>query len=961
MALPLAFAGCLCPESLHWWPPGLEAPPRSSATFYDRDLLTGGESSLERAVAPREIGPERLLTLRPAPGLLPGADGACLLSAPRDFHDRELGLRLSYCGLPASAADLERTVREIRSGFDRTALPEWSGGNVRLRPRSYSELQGQAWSVAVVCNRRMAKGTPQRYRHAELELSCDPEIRDAHLPTVFPGLSFDLLVDRTSVILLYPTDKTSHGLAIEISEPSFHASLLAGLQRMPQHLRTLHELAEGGDVTATETGGPLADVGLRNGFLEVAHDRSVPVRAHVRLIGTTATIETKFLVLPGGVHLLGLPPAKEGESIRLENVTSGVGLTFAGPGPTLQRTVDLTHSRASASCSLGWPCGSPGVHPHSDLLSSPSKDGELCSAEDVFLSEWNPFGVVPYAGAPPESGGKFVEIASTKKCRLDGLFFSVGHTNLDAGPASVGPDAVLVFAPESEPFTVPVKVSPHLRAAKVEDPITAVELASGRTFVLRPAPPGGTEYLPYATSDAGSERLHGLAGSCSEHVLCERFTTGDGRGLNAPANEYNAATPGFPNPGAHSPSGSVELTEILPAGARGPEGESLPAEEFVEFHAEQASGGTAELTISGTTTRRYRFVVPSRTGYFAFARDGGRCFADVPWVRRWPALSLPNGPGTYSLVDPGGRRSELRIQESDFRMLEGESRHSLTRVSDRQWAVASGPEARVNTCPLTFAAPGRATAYAPFLIETDTDHPAFTYFGTNALTANVEMSCNGIQSTPVFRAGHELSFGTALDLDLGAAPAQARCLLSIRAGTELLFVGDYYSGPPILYFDTIYPSPLTGEQEWVRVCTGAGFVLADNSLELVDSASADRIVPWQARGGAPLGPGDARRELLPGECALLLDPDSTALPESGPRDVAVWTAAAGAALGDGLAAGEGLRLRRPGDGVVLATFGLPDSARPFSIAPERGVAVRRVPGTTTDRATNYTTVTGGAP
>ena len=970
---------CLERPPVSWLPLTDLRTPSTQVSFYLWDLLHEG-TELGEIPTPEESSARAPKNLRSGPGFVESAEGLCFLERPIRFHEQESGLRVSYCGLPVLAQEAEVAAGAIQHGHSATALPELRRGLLRIAAERYSDLRKERWEVAVVCGPGLEEAyAPER---TALVLTCLPHaVGQAAfgelLPATFPTVAFAILVAENRALFIYPTDRSTHALAIEIRDAGFRASMLDGLRLLPELLRRLQSISKSAALRATEAGGEsILPAPYSNGFVELAHRERAPVRDRVRVAFAEKTADYDLLVLPGAVAILPLPRGRAGDVFSGRSTAAlpgDEGFVFerSAFGHAGKRTLDLENANnPSALCSLGEPCGSPGVHP--DLARRwAAQDGApaLCESADVALNELNPFGLSLLPSGTPEPSGKFVEVIALRACRTDSLLFTAGETVISPGHRLLERGDILLFVADREWYSAEVTVeAPELAKLEVTDPVTVRSLAESAVSTLRAAPEQNTHYFPSTPRTSEGEptqesHLHSLEQVFCSGVPCERFTKADGQGLRPHLRAFHSMSPGGAQTQVSEERGH-EITELLPAGGRGSGGESLPAEEFIEFHAESGErGGMLELSIVPRDggAHYYRFVPPRTAGYFAFARDGRTCFPTETSVNRWAVLSLPNGPATYALTNSAGRTTELVVEEALFRGLDGPVRRSLTRVNGETWSTADGQGSIVAQCSFTRAGPGRFTSFVPFVSE-DAGGAGFTFFGAEPERALLELSCDA--RPPVFPSpepGPDLVPNTTFEVTAPSGEA-GRCMLQIRGSNSgLLWSGDLYPMGARLYFELVYATPGPGEHEWVRVCTETAFDLDSHGLEIVDSRSADVLVPWQVRHGFPFsgGPSSTATHLHSGRCALILDPDTAALPPLDPRDAAIWTTQAGSALGDGLGAAEGLLLRERSTGITLGTFGLPDSPIPWAPAPRAREAMKRVPGTTTDRQRNFVVAPAG--
>jgi hypothetical protein len=176
---------------------------------------------------------------------------------------------------------------------------------------------------------------------------------------------------------------------------------------------------------------------------------------------------------------------------------------------------------------------------------------------------------------------------------------------------------------------------------------------------------------------------------------------------------------------------------------------------------------------------------------------------------------------------------------------------------------------------------------------------------------------------------------------------------------------EFFIPAPILYIQSIYPTPLAGEVEWIRICSTGGLAPGDVAagLYIRDSSSTDKIVPYLQRfSQMPAGYSLSGNSLTlqTNSCAILVDPDfnstgSQIIPLLN-EDTSLWTIETSSAIGNGLSSGEGFLIFRMENDLStspLCSFGKPDTSSPYSVPSANGERIERVKGTIKDSRKNF--------
>lgn len=668
----------------------------------------------------------------------------------------------------------------------------------------------------------------------------------------------------------------------------------------------------------------------------------------------------------------------------------------------------------------------------------------LCEPGDFTLSEFNPTGVYLPLHRRLADDGKFLELQVRRDCRSDAVWFRVGGTLLDPGSARLRAGQTLLFIAARDPRRYLDSVvdpssgtalfsAPALRSSRAGDSIAVytarTENSPAFERVLRPAAAdvlywtgiGNTPSDHLARETASDFRaVHSLEFRAAG--AREAFSAGAGTGLRPDLRAFNAMSPGRFSEDASprntetviasdsesdsSNSLDVQISEVLPAGGYDLDLQSLPGEEFIEFHAfvDPVQPGTEgsprdryagwELRIiretdtdaDATVQQRIRFPSPERAGRFVFRRAASRCFAQPAAFSQalLGRLSLPNAAARYELIplaspdaDP---RDRFRLDAAFYSELDraGQERASASRSSGMTapgtdgfgefWRRSDGPAATSPYCGRrTLATPGAPAAFAPFLQREDRPPFRLRLYSEDGprelrLRLSADSNVTFVEVDVFAEHGQTLDLAALLPPGFAAYP---RILYTIHANDRRLGAGEIFASDVPLIVSSVAPTPPPGQVEWIRLCSPDGFslsalanvsgagaaILERSELRVADSHSHDRIVPFNERSRISQSPvaalnGDSL-ELAAGACALLVDPDfaGQGLPTEA-RDAALWTIAESSAIGNGLSAGEGLRIYAARDardpGVTLASYGRPDLPDPFSLSVSGGRYVSRI-------------------
>lgn len=961
-------------------------------------------------------------------------DGQLCIQTQNDFYfDLEAGLRLRFCrpAQAAAARRLQRVLAAIARIERPTAFPGYEDAELRLAVTGLTELRRRLGGIDLSFDGEphrpvLAKNGLRGAAHYESRPG-----RAEYLPRRFPEARFHMLLAGPRLVLLYPLpDHDGRFLTLELHSPGLSAAVRAGFRRLPAVFADLQKQAQPLEARATEVYFA-AQGAAGDEWLELSSGtRAARLRYRATNAGTTVAGEVFAFAYTSllfrredGLKFddeIETGPANDSETLRYGELSRHGAGAYRSLARARAASADFAASRR---CWTGAICGSPGLHPEivARLRPAPAA-GRLCRAEDLRLTEWNPFGLL--AGDAPDArrdpGGKFVEFQVLRPCVAGEFLLRAGALLLDPGFPALAAGEVILFAAAEEHFaavapgTARLYVDTRLRSLRETDEIALLDLgaatdategaetnAPGLPSETRLyTPPHGVTFVPGQGSRGDGpgallRRIHSLTPPTGG--IYPRYHRADTAGLRPDLARSHAMSPGRvpgppPEPAEPPDSGSepgaanrLRIDEILPAGAYAADGTSLPGQEFIEFRwplGRTADDASLLLEIeSDGATDRYLLPAPAAGtlddgshdpggGRLVWIREGPLCWTAGPGWLDDDRLRLPNGPAEYRLRDHDGRLLDrLRIEAHEYdELVRDDRRRSLQFVAAADQArPAAGSPARAHDCSAdTLATPGRTASFAPFLAfagEAGGVH-ALRFFSGAASATPVHWRAGYTFDAPLIAGTQELEHGVTLSLPWPAG-ANGRLLIAAEAvsagepaGTaypESLYLAESFPAGQELYIATVAPSPPAGGHEWLRLCSTAGFDLTDDAaLVLRDASSEDRIVAYDARfpgsPGAvlPLPLDPARRRLDPGQCALVIDPDFDAgtavyLPPLSGEDRALWTIESSATLGNGLGSGEGLLILRATDGELrpLASYGRPDTPRPFGLATSGGERVER--------------------
>ena len=595
-----------------------------------------------------------------------------------------------------------------------------------------------------------------------------------------------------------------------------------------------------------------------------------------------------------------------------------------------------------------------------------------------------------------DPGGKFIEFEVQRDCaagsvllRLESaggndLVFDPGFGDFTAGQILVFTAGADVFAVQKANDQTRLITDSRLRSLRTDHAIIGMDIRPGNTREVPyyTPPTGRVEFIPgERISPGGSattrevaallKRVHSLVPASDGGY--PRYHRAGTQGLRPDLARVHAMSPGIATE-ATPPRGAGEtvptINELLPAGAYAADGTSLPGEEFIELRwpgshiprdeslalhvLDRTTGDERVYLLPGPGTR----PIPA-TRNLVWGRDEPRCHPRTPGWLRDDRLRLPNGAGIYTLRGHDGRLLDrLDLSRHVYDALDGDNtRSSWSFVAEAQtFRAAGGTAAHDHACATrTAATPGEFNAVAPFFTATSSGpgHHALRLYSSRG-GERVHWKIGASLSAPLANGTEALFAGDVLTL-LVPPNAAGRLLVSAypeSAPEAGLYLTEIFPAGQEVYFRTVAPTPAPGGHEWTRVCARDGFTpAAGSTLVITDSRVSDRVVPYASRfdGTVPIpGLDPTSLTLPPGGCALLIDPDlspttTVDLPERLPEDIALWTIQTGATIGNGLASGEGLTLTQVGseDTRILATYGRPDTPRPFAIPTSSGQRVER--------------------
>jgi len=921
----------------------------------------------------------------------------CFTSQSKFYFEHEAGLRFMYCdtGLTEQVSGIINILNTIYRALKPTAYPVYQYRNVFIGVTGLDDVR-KDFKILATVDGNTAKPLliPERIEGKIINYQSHKplnkeSISQNPLPRRFPAAVFHLLVVESGVVLLYRLpESSSRFLKVYFKSKDLSNAVLKGLQKIHFIQQKLILEAETNPVYASEVyfreqgnvGQEFAELASDHitniSEYKIYSDSEIPYRLDTFMFARSVLLLSKETDASLDIrHSLRLLYKDTIDSISLSELRH----MGAGRQRTYRRTGPGENLSPSIYCLNQNPCGSAGIHPYyAKMLENlvKNEDQPYCTLDDYSLNEINPLGISREAKL--NTGGKFLEIVVKRKCRSGIIVFVSENFVLEPPHDEHKQGDIILFVANASLFSVDgQQQNTALRRLTSKTRVRAIDLETGANRIIFKGFAENVRLI-YGQQDQSEDnylfRVHSLIpepDSSFGLVYHPAITSG-----LRPDITLHAMSPGFKND--ISPyNAAIKLAEVLPTGSYNSSGISHPGDEFIEFIHElpqspHRQSSLAALTITrlrDQDIRHYLFPVPGSDKFerFLFMKNPAECFTTDTNTIIFSSLYLPNEAANYELFGYDGSLLDgIKINSATYDLLDQNIvRYSLSHISEANiWKISDGTGAFDNHCAgRTGATPGDIESYRPFLLPAGAE-PGARYF--RLYTENqfevMEWRAGLVLDTPLFYGQKLLERNGILSVFASPLPPIKRLLLSINLSGETipLLIGEIFYPAPELFIHTISPTPVVGEVEWLRICTVDGFSPAiGQKLNLKDSGYSDEITTWYKRTGYILpgmNIGFNSLQLQAGECALLVDPDynSQTLPLL-PEDSQLWTIATTAAIGNGLASGEGILiyLTDGGSEYPICSFGLPDSPGAFTLKTATGQQIVRKTDTFYDLPENY--------
>ncbi len=621
-------------------------------------------------------------------------------------------------------------------------------------------------------------------------------------------------------------------------------------------------------------------------------------------------------------------------------------------------------------------CGTPGIT--GVRFSSKGMSGEECTVNDFILSEFNPYGIYEPSDTTIQIGGKFAEFQALRTCNAGHIIFSSGNASMDPGSSLIEKDQRVLFAASSEYFTNTFYSDSSYRSLSENNPVYVLNITTGKIKYFYIPLPASTVRI-YGSGETFNPliaRVHSLIPNNSGSYTFHGFTS---RGLRPDLESSHAMSPGFPEP-VTSVYDSY-LTEINPAGSRSNDGSSNPEDEFIEIRSMRPlyatkSPPSLEITVTNDVTsdaRTYILPGPHAAGVLTLIRSQPVCFAGQDSFLYSKSLSLPNNPSSYTLINSFNNIEVIKLDPTLYAAMETGARRSLHQLLNGQEKPYEPPIWRISTrggsecTAATFSEPGYMNAYDDFAIMTESipDKIQFKYFSEdNSFPDSVTLYDEA--GLPALSLATTIDQPNTVTASIPHLNNYRYLAFATKQSSESrgIYLRELYNVNRPLRVDTVSPTPLPGEVEYIRLCSPSGFDLSSfpNGIFIKDSLYEDKIIPWSYRypASAVVFPTNIKPDgttLQSNECMILLDPDySGQALVTRPEDRIAWTVESGSAIGNSLASGESIcagTKSSSGEIIKIACYGAPDTPAPFEIPTQSGEYIMRIPDTEFDNADSY--------
>jgi hypothetical protein len=950
-------------------------------------------------IYPAESRDELLDTNFPTLGSYEGAP--CLFSHSRFYFENEAGPRFMYCDpdLEAMRGEIDSLLHIARYRSP-TAYPAVEHPRFSLSVLTSAALKREAGGILFSLDGSLPSALGQRgLEGGEAAFRYGTPIHSQdHLPYSrrFPLTGFHLLASQSGLYLLYPLPGSVRFLAIHIKEVKAADLVRSGFRRLAKIVRR-------GAAAMVDPAAPVAvteivfgaQAGAGEEFIEISSFAEGPVVAHLNLHSDSDSRSADYILLPRSTLLFARrydDTLRFADRIRAGNdsaIRTYSLSEYAPSGATPYRSLSYEAARwrdgaaipgslaGSTACLSRDICGSPGIHPDYAIqivqrISSMPSTRQSCTIDDLRLSEFNPFGLITSGdvSSPINISGKFIEFVSQSECETNSIVFFVGGLPLDPGGLVANRGDTILFAANAGHFgPIPPREVTSLRYSAPGDEVAALDLITGERRIWKGA---NSDLYLYGSRVNGGDSI--AAHSLVYGPTGEGYHEPGASGLQPDVAHLHAMSPGFANP-APQLRPVPSISELLPQGSYDSSGLSIPGDEFFELRATNAASTDSMYILeirrlSDGANFRYRlFNRLERSGdRIAFMNQAPTCFVSASGIISNSGLYLPNAAAEYSLKNVADATLEtVQISPLEYDRINAPPRRSLIRIDDTGiFRPADHPDLAAPLCAArTLAAPALPDPYTPFLqlVSDGGQFQRFQLFTTSS-AERVRITSGRDPALPEAVTVIDLPDRSFYDFVPPTPGYRVIGGFEFVSSISNPAYFEYFSWGAALAFQTLYPSPLTGESEWLRICSATGFGAVDaaTGLYIRDSAFEDRIVPYLQRFPAstpPLPLNGNTLTIAPGECALLIDPDFNPTTQNIPlraEDSTLWTIESSAAIGNGIASGEGLILYRKEADLTrtpFGSFGLPDTPLPFSINASSGDTIERMTGTVYDRIENY--------
>lgn len=854
------------------------------------------------------------------------SNGACVLSHTPFYYEREAGLKFKFCTAATNHAQAILELLALEPGT--VAHPVIQSGPMSLTIDSLAPLKHERFLFAIDSNWTLHRAGIQGEQQFQIGIGID------QLPARFLHAEPSLLVNSNTVIAIYPFSRSDYLL---VSWKDAHLA-----QRVMEALKSIVE--KNAQLKASGTANPyVSEIRFANksdSFVEISSDTQGLARFRLSGSNESPDMDLEAFLFAGSAFIPEFFPgsgftlqSNQDAKTYLESAAlisgAGTGRTWSADAPG--SPIEL---KPSTYC-METMCETRGISPAA-LPVRQINGSDFCRTNDLELTEWNPFGVM--RSGTVDSGGKFVEIVALRSCRTDALVLLAGKAL--PLPLELKQGDTLLFAADSSLFqnaTIPAS----LRSLAHSTPIQLIDLGRSEIRTLFSGTSEDDRWIPTSQETDGTLRLHSLVISKRGVAFHE-----PGTAHFRPDVEPAAMSPGYQT--SIEPFGvAARLSEIYPTGSFN--GASIPGDEFFEIRSSATAGrGRLSLRVkrlSDGRTVTHHFPVPARQASAFFTRQP-QCF---PGNYIYSDLFLPNEAAEYALLDQDRVLDTLQISSSLYATMDATKASLGLHSATNRFILTSGG---TGTCSRSTASPGEQNSFPPFAIEEPStvsardfrvyiDQPASLRILRGADFNQLQEQVLPVQNGDLVRIANSQTYRSVFRLDIGETP---------------LLAGEIFRANRDLFIDTVAPSPVSGEEEWIRVCSQDGF--AGDSLRIKDESSEDTVVPFYTRTGLMLAPYGLDLILAPYSCALIVDPDyrghAIPPPEYPYVDRALWTIGSTSAIGNGLSSGETVLIYRITllGSETLATAGLPDIA-PFHIPTPTGRRLVRVAGSMFDQIESW--------